>query len=127
MQRIRISSSGCWMLGGVPLLIALLASLAGIYWLIWWIVRWHKKLATVEFPTSFNDVIRGLMAGIACATLWLTVDFAIRWQQNDPFWDRQAWECRLVMALILLLNGVTTGTAVFKIRRFKRRSLKSAL
>jgi len=106
--------------GGIPLLIALLAAIAFVHWFIWWLMRWSQRLPASGFPVARTDLIRGIIAGVALAAVWLPADFLILWQRQAPFWGRQAWETRCIMTGMSLLLGATLGTAVFRIRRFKR-------
>jgi hypothetical protein len=106
--------------GGIPLLVALLAAIGLVHWFLWWLCRWHMRLGAGAFPAARSDFIRGIIAGIALAILWLMADFLILWQRQVPFWGRQAWETRCIMMGMSLLLGATVGTKVFQVRRFKR-------
>jgi len=110
-----------WVLnaGGIVALVALLAAIGFVHWFIWWQWHWHKRLAAAAFPAARSDLFRGIIAGIALATVWLMVDFLILRQRQAPFWGRQAWESRCIMLGMSLLLGATVGTGVFHIRRFK--------
>jgi hypothetical protein len=107
-------------IGGIPFLIGVLASIGCLYWFIWWFTRWHQRLSAAAFPTVRRDLILGVVAGLGCAAVYLLADFVILLQRNAPFWNRQAWETRILMIGMLILVSATTGTTVFKIRRFKR-------
>jgi len=106
--------------GGIPLLVAMIAANVFMIWFMRWIFRWSQTLAAAEFKMTRSDLIRGIIVGVALATLWLFADFLKLWQQQVPFWGRQAWETRIIMMGMLLLLGATGGTTVFQIRRFKR-------
>ena len=106
--------------GGIPSLIALLAALGLVYWFIWWLCHWHKRLAAAAFPAVRSDLLRGIVAGIALAIVWLMSDFLMLWQRQVPFWGRQAWETRCIIMGMSLLLGAAVGTTVFQVRRFKR-------
>ena len=112
--------------GGPPLVIGLFAALAGQFWFIWWFTRWHQRLSSASFTTCRNDVLRGVLAGLGFSALWLLADFAILWQKNAVFWNRQAWETRIVMLGMFLVLGSTVGSTVFRIRRFKKTCGKAA-
>jgi hypothetical protein len=106
--------------GGVPLLIALVASIGCLHWFLSWFVRWHQRLSAAAFPAARSDLVHGVAVGLGCAAVWLLADFVVLWQRQAPFWNRQAWETRFVMVGMALLVGATVGTTVFQIRRFKK-------
>jgi hypothetical protein len=109
---------------GVPAAVVVVMLLACLYWFMWWLVQWYKRLSAAAFSTARTDLIRGIAVGFGFAAAFFLADLALRWQRNAPFWDRQAWETRIVMIGMFLLVGATTGTSVFQIQRFKKTFIK---